>query len=221
MFFSHSFQNKVERIFLIAKHDYLLRYYGSYFGILWAFLNPFFRILIYYVAFSFIILQKSDPQYILHIFLGILMFQFFTETTAKSFNSFRSKGYLIENIGISKYEVFTAEFCSVMLSFLVNMLIYMLFSSFFNISYSFHTLYVIILFITLFILSYGTMLILATINIFYKDFDHLWDIVILGLFWILPIVWKIDGIIQQYHILTFNPLCSIMINIQNVMIYDS
>src|SRR5690554_3875388 len=90
---------RLERIYLFANTDYYARYYGAKLGILWAFLNPFFQIMVYYLAFSYLIFRKSDPQFVLYLFTGIITWQFFAETTKTSINLFMRQRFILQNMG--------------------------------------------------------------------------------------------------------------------------
>ena len=54
--------NSRELIFRLAKNDFKTKYAGSYFGIIWAFVQPIVTILIY--VFVFGLGLKMTPQYL-------------------------------------------------------------------------------------------------------------------------------------------------------------
>ena len=74
--------NQYERIWILAKTDFKLKYYDTFLGMIWAIASPLFRILIYYFVFTFIFTNKI-PNYGLHIFSGLLVWMFFQEATKK------------------------------------------------------------------------------------------------------------------------------------------
>ncbi|HAS36509.1 MAG TPA: ABC transporter permease, partial [Flavobacteriales bacterium] len=75
--FSIELSPRWERVWLLAKMDFLQRYYGSSLGLLWAFLNPLARLLVYYFVFSYLIFKNQDPDFILYLFMGIIVWGFF------------------------------------------------------------------------------------------------------------------------------------------------
>ena len=54
--------NKVERLWLLAKIEFKLRYYENQLGLFWALLKPILDICIYYVVFR-IIMQQEIPAF--------------------------------------------------------------------------------------------------------------------------------------------------------------
>ena len=74
----------------LAKNDFKTRYAGSYFGILWAFVQPMVTILIYIFIFQFGFRVMDTPNgypYALWLIAGIIPWFFFSEATMQSAQS--------------------------------------------------------------------------------------------------------------------------------------
>lgn len=218
----HKTVNRIERILLIAETDYHIRYYGSKLGVLWAFINPFFKILVYYLAFTYLIGTNRDPDFILYIFSGFITWQFFSETSKASIRLFLSKRFILQNVKIVKLDFFLSLIFSKIRGFIVNLTIFFIFSFLFNEpEYSWNLLYLIPILLSLNIFTLGITFYLSTLFIFFKDLDHLWDIVLMAGFWSLPIIWDYHAIIDKYPIMLINPLTIFLINLREVLVYDS
>ena len=111
--------NRIERIWLMAKFDFVTRYYGSFLGLFWALLKPLFQLLIYYFVFT-VIFNNSTEHFLMFLFVGIILFQFFTEAAGGSLRIFKSKRYLLENIQINRLDIFYAAICATFIGFLFN-----------------------------------------------------------------------------------------------------
>jgi len=212
----------MERIGMLASTEYYQRYYGSSLGVVWAFLNPLFRILIYYLAFSYLIFRNRDPQFILYLFLGITIWQYFSENTNKGVSLLRGKKYLIQNVGMAKSDIFIASALSTSVSFGLNILIFCLISFWFEVSFSVNSLLVIALFANLFLIVIGVSMILSTIYLYFSDLKHVWDISLLLGFWTVPIIWDATYVYTTYPFMLYgNPITGILVNLRNVMLYNS
>ena len=74
--------------------------------------------------------------------------------------------------------------------------------------------------LNLFILGNAISLILATLKIYVKDVDHIWDIVILVGFWTNPIFMGLEVFMGRYeYLLYINPVAGIIINTRNALLY--
>ena len=211
--------NRLERIWKLAKIDFKKRYYNSYLGLFWALLNPILKIAIYYTVFT-VIFQNSIENFAFYIFIGFLFWIAFTEATNKSFRLFKSKGYLIENIQLSKIDLFISASLSVMFGFAFNLLAYIVISNIAGsyITWDFTWLPLVILNLMLVLL--GSSLILASIKVFVKDIDMVWSIVLLAGFWATPIFHDSVRLFQVAPWMKWvNPMAGIIVNARDVLMY--
>lgn len=214
-------KERLERIFLFAKTDYHVRYYGSKLGILWAFLNPFFRILVYYFAFSYLIFRQRDPAFVLYLFTGIITWGFFSETTNQIISLFKKQRYILQNIKLPKSDFFVASAASKMYAYLINFLIYFVFSILlFDPVYSYKLLFLLPIFLGLFLFALGISFFLATFYIYLRDLDHIWSIILMAGFWTVPIIWDYKLIYENYSFMLYNPITAFLVNIRQVTLYD-
>lgn len=213
--------NKLERIWILAKTDFRKRYYGTSLGVVWAVINPFFRLLIYYFVFTVFFKIKIE-NYALYLFSGLIIWFFFSESTKKSFSVIKSKRYIIENIGINKLDLFTSSILSTFLGFIFNFIVYLVFSAFFPVQYTLSFFIFVFIVLNLMLLVYAINLILATIHIYLKDLTHVWDMVLLILFWTSPIFYGREVIFKEFAIIGYiNPLAGIISNTREVLLYGS
>ncbi len=211
---------RLERIWLLAKTDFKVRYVDSSLGMIWAFVYPLVRILIYYVVFSFFF-SKEIPNYGFYIFSGIILWMYFQEATKKGLNVIRSKRYLLENIRFNKLDVYYASMLTSLIGFIVNLFVLICLLIIFGITPGWRIIYYPIFIINLMILSLGISLILSTVNVYLKDVTQLWDLVLLLMFWINPIFFAKQKIFNMFPALLYaNPLAGIIINSRDVLMYN-
>ena len=96
-------------IYSLSKREVIGRYRGSYFGILWSFINPLFMLAIYTFVFSMIFKARwnaesdSRTEYALILFAGLLVFNLFSECITKAPSLIQS------NVNYVKKVVFPLE----------------------------------------------------------------------------------------------------------------
>ena len=213
--------NRIERIWLLAKFDFLKRYYGSALGTLWALIYPLTRLFIYYFIFT-VIFSHRIPNFALFLFLGLIVWGFFVEASKNSIMLFKKKRYILENIPINKLDIFYASTCSAIFSLIFNFIVYFIVSLFFSISYSFGDLLFLVLLLNLFIFSLAVSLLLSMLYLQFRDIQHLYDLVILVLFWLSGILFEIKPEMGWYAELLYylTPMMGIIANARSVLIYD-
>ena len=97
--------NRFERIWMLGKVDFRKRYYDSKLGLVWALINPLFRLCVFYYVFT-VLFERGGDNFVLHLFSGLIFWFFFVETTKKALVIFKQKKYLIENISFNKLDLF-------------------------------------------------------------------------------------------------------------------
>ena len=212
--------NRIERIWLLAKADYIGRYYGSALGVLWAFLNPLFQMLIYGVVFT-TIFRIAIPNYALYIFSGVLFWMLFAETTRSAIDVFQTKRYLIENVTIPKIDLFLASLSCAVMAFTVNFFIYLIVSLFFPVHYSWLVVYAPVLIAVIGLIAFSVGLIIGAVSLYFRDLQHLWDIVLMAGWWITPVLYGREQAERIPFLLLVNPLAGVFLGLRDVLLYDT
>ena len=211
--------NRIERIWLMAKFDFLTRYYGSFLGLFWALLKPLFQLAIYYIVFTKVFVSRTE-SFILFLFIGIILFQFFIESAQSSMKIFQTKKYLWENIQVNKLDVFYSATLATLLGFIFNFFAFLIFHFIFGGQISMSAFVFPLILINLLLLILAAQLILSTISIYIKDIQSLWFIIRTGLFWGSGILFDLENLGKKAMYINYvNPLAGIMTNTRNVLIY--
>ncbi len=106
------------------------------------------------------------------------------------------------------------------MGFFFNFFVYILIIVF-NIEYSLMLLFFPLILIELIFLIMAIKMLLAVIQIYLKDINHLWDMLTLLLFWAIPLFYSEDILLEKVPFLPIiNPLAGIMINTRSVILYD-
>ncbi|MFT3934287.1 MAG: ABC transporter permease [Chitinophagaceae bacterium] len=211
--------NKLERLWLLAKIEFKLRYYENKLGLLWALLKPLMDMCIYYVAFK-IILGSDVPAFASYLFIGLVMWNFFMESTSGTIQLLNTKKYLYEYSNMNKLEIYVSTLFANSIGFLFNLIIFLVFYNLFESNakdISIYCLWIIVLFLNLFILSLGVSLILSNIYIFAKDISQIWMVVTSFLFFLSPIFYKLSAFTEKLPGFEYyNPIAGIIINARRV-----
>jgi ABC-2 type transport system permease protein len=213
--------NKLERIWLLAKIEFKLRYYENKLGLLWALIKPIMDITIYYVVFQ-IILKQDIPQFASYLFIGLILWNFFIESTTGTIQILNTKKYLYEYSNMNKLEIYISTLFSNSIGFFFNFIMFLCFYNFFeakSLGISVYNLWIIPIFINLFILSLAVSLILSTIYILAKDITQVWMVFTSFLFFLSPIFYKLSTFKAALPNFDYgNPIAGIIINGRRAML---
>jgi len=216
--------NKVERLWLLAKIEFKLRYYENKLGLLWALIKPLMDIVIYYVVFQ-IIMQQNIPAFASYLFIGLILWNFFVESTTGTIQILSTKKYLYQYSNMNKLEIYVSTLLSNSIGFFFNFCMFLIFYNFLekeSTGLSVQNLWMPAIFLNVFILSLGMSLILSTIYIIAKDISQIWMVVTSFLFFLSPIFYRLSTFKEALPLLEYgNPVAGIIINARRVMMEHS
>ena len=98
----HAFSRYRFLIQQLVSRDFKTKYKRSVLGIVWSFLNPLLTMLVQYVVFS-TLFKSSIPHYPAYLLSGIVLFNFFSETTTVGMTSITANAPLITKVYVPKY----------------------------------------------------------------------------------------------------------------------
>lgn len=214
------------RHFVLARisQDFRARYQNSIFGALWTLLQPLAMITIYTVIFSQIMRAKLPGvehafAYSIYLCSGIIAWGLFSEICSRLINVY------IENANLLKKIQFPKQCLAVIVSgaAIINFgVIFGLFLGFLIITNGFPGIVFVAVFpviMTLIFFGVALGLLLATLNVFFRDVGHFFGIFLTFWFWFTPIVYPISIIPEVHHwVFHLNPLFPIMTAIQTILL---
>jgi ABC-2 type transport system permease protein len=216
--------HKMERIWLLAKIEFKLRYYENRLGLLWALIKPLMDIAIYYTVFQ-IILKQSIPAFASFLFIGLILWNFFIESTSGTIQILNTKKYLYEYSNMNKLEIYVSTIFSNSIGLFFNFVMFLIFYNFLekeSIGPSIYNLWIVVIFLNVFILSLGVSLILSTIYIVAKDITQIWTVFTSFLLYLSPIFYKLKTFRATLpHFDYLNPIAGIIINSRKIMMEGS
>lgn len=207
----------------LVASDFKLRYQGSVLGYVWSLLRPLFMFGVLYVVFTHIIRLGADvPFYPQQLLLGLVLWQFFVESTLSGMNAITGRGDLVRKVSIPKYTVVLSTNLSAFITLCLNLIIVFIFMVIGNVPFRLNIFLAIPLIAELVVLSLGLSFLLATLFVKFRDFSHIWDVVLQVMFYATPIIYALSIVPEKIaKVLSINPLAQIFQDIRSVMITPS
>lgn len=196
-------------IFRLAKNDFKTRYAGSYFGIIWAIVQPVVTIVLYWFVFQIGLKSTSvgDVPFVLWLIAGLIPWFFFSDIITFATNCLLEYSYLVKKVVfnisvIPMVKIISAFF--IHLFFVGFMLIVFCSYGFAPNIYSVQLIYyTFCIFILGLAITYAT----SAIILFFKDLGQIITIFLMVGMWMSPIMWRIEIIPMKYQwIFKANPL---------------
>ena len=197
-------------LYEFVKRDIKLKYRNSFLGIIWSMLNPLLIMVVLTFIFSNIF-KNSIANFPVYCLSGRLLFDFFSQATSQSMNSIVGKSGLIKKIYVPKYLYPLSKVISSFIIFLISLMPLVIIMVVTKVPFTRMNWLIIYPLITLFFTTLGISLILSTVNVFFRDMQHLYSVLMLIIMYMSAIFYSVNIIDPNYlYILKFNPLYPII-----------
>lgn len=191
---------------LLARRDIATRYKRSMLGIAWTMLNPIGMMIVLTVAFSQ--LFKDIPGYPAYVFSGLIVWQFFSQTTTAAMVNLVWGGGLLHRIYLPRTSFALAAVITGMINFLIAMvpLIIVMLILDLPVRISMLFLPVPMLFLVSFALGLGLMI--STLAVYFPDVAEMYQIFLAAWMYLTPIFYPESILPDNIHwfITRLNPL---------------
>lgn len=205
-----AYSNFLNLIWTLVKGDFRLRYQGSYLGYLWTLFKPLLLFGVIYLVFS-VFMPSPSEDYALNLLLGIIIWNFFAESTTTGMASILAKRELITKIFFPRDLIVLAATLTSLITFLLNLVIFAVIYLFSQHLPDFSAFAFLIHIPLLYLFATGLALILASLVVKFQDLQHIWEVLLQIFFWLTPIIYPLSLIPEKYQgIILLNPLARII-----------
>ncbi|MEO5690983.1 MAG: ABC transporter permease [Candidatus Saccharimonadales bacterium] len=200
--------------------DFKVRYQGSVLGYFWSVLKPLLLFGVLYILFTYVApIGKGVEHYGVSLLLGIVIWNFFAETTMVGASSVVANGDLIRKISIPRYLVVVASTVSALINLSISMVVVIIFAFANGIYPTLSWLLIFLLILELFILGTGMAFILATAYVKFRDVTYIWEVVLQVGFYGSAIIVPMVIVPSQYHDwFLMNPIVQIVQDARHLLI---
>jgi len=195
----------ITRIYALSKRNVILRYKNSLVGFFWGFFKPLLYLLIFIVIFS--AQFPSVNNYILYATSGLIFWFFFSNVTNQAIGTIVGSSGLIKSLNIPPVSFPVSELIGELFNFSLTLVVFLVVMYWFGLGYSFRLLLIIPCTILFSIFSLGVILLLSSLNVFFRDIGIIWGTVQPALFYITPIAYP-ESLLKGHNmfIIKCNPV---------------
>jgi ABC-2 type transport system permease protein len=181
-----------ELLGLLIRREITSRYKDSSLGIIWSLFRPIAQLLIYYFAIGIVLgAARGVPDFAVFVFIGLTAWGLFAEILSSATTSIVGNAGIIKKVYLPR-EVFPLSAVgSSLFAFAVQLVILIIATIVIGAPPITPDLaYAPLAFLV--ILTFGSAVgfLLAGLNVFFRDVQHIIDVVIVMLFWASPIVYS-------------------------------
>ena len=185
--FLHNFRKYKFLLYQLVSRDIKTKYRKSVLGVFWSFLEPLLTMIVLTIIFSTIFKGFGVENYPVYLLTGRLIFTFFSGGTSAAMRSIRSSANILKTVYVPKYIYSLSAILSNFVTFLLSLIVLFLVMAVTNAPFTIYIIFTSLPIMALLFFTIGAGLILATVNVFFRDLEHLYGVFLTLLMYATPI----------------------------------
>lgn len=179
-----------ELLGLIVRKELKVRYRGSVLGLLWSYVKPGVQFIVFYFALGVFLGLNKQPNFVIYMFSGIILVNFFSEAFSNATRSVVANGALVKKIFLPRELFPVASVWVAVVHFLPQFLILLIACFSFGWSPTIvQLLGAIAAFVIVALLSLGLGLLFAAANVMFRDSENIVDLMLMMATWLSPVLY--------------------------------
>lgn len=209
----------------LAFSDFKKRFVGSYFGVVWMFVQPLATVLVYTLIFQ-IGFRATPPipniPYVVWLIAGIVPWFYFQETLIQNTNCLYEYNFLVKKVVFNISLLPIIKLVSTTLSHLCFIIILFIALIIAKVDFSFQWFLIFYYSFMLSLLILGLSYITSSINVFFKDMAQIVNILLQFGIWMCPIMYDESLFSNKSELISkllmLNPMYYIINGYRNALI---
>jgi ABC-2 type transport system permease protein len=205
---------------LLVRREISARYQGSFLGLLWSYINPLSHFLVYWAVIGGILgLHRTVPNFPVHIFAGLIVVHFFTETFGAGTRSIVRNRTIVQKMPLPR-EMFPVATMLVSLYHVVPQVVILVVVCLLEgwTPDPAGMLAMVLALLVIMLIGTASALVFSVANVFFRDFGNIVNVLQMFVRFGVPMIYPysiIDerfGRFAQYY--TWNPLADAVLLFQ-------
>lgn len=209
-------------LFELVKKNIKLKYRRSYLGILWTLVEPLLTMIVLTLVFG-TLFGKDDRTYPVYILCGRLLYSFFSSASKAGLKAVSGNAAMIKKVYVPKYIYVVAAIISNFVTFVISLVVLVGVAAVLRVEPTWHIVEGLIPLVILFVMTLGIGLILATLNVFFRDIEYIWSVLTMLIMYASAIFYTTERVINTGNgwVFNVNPIYMCIANFRNAVLYGT
>jgi ABC-2 type transport system permease protein len=207
----------------LIRKDLKVKYKNSALGFMWSLANPLLYLVVFYVVFSKI-LGNGVPNFPVLLMSGLLVWNFFNMATLTATGAVVGSANLVKKVRFPRIVLPLASVGFAGVHFVLQLVVLFAFMGVFYRDFVGPQLVLLLPALAVALLFTVAMALLASsLNVRFRDIEHLLEVALLAWFWLTPIVYQVALVRQKltghglFWAYMINPMTSVVVAMQRAI----
>ena len=172
--------------------DLKVRYKSSVLGFVWSLLNPLLMMVVFTFVFTVIFPTNGKEDFPIFFLAGLLPWQFFANSINMTTRSIVDNAHLIKKVYFPREALPIAGVLSHLVNFLLALVVFFALFPLFRVRVTGWVLLLPVIILIQLLFTLGLAFVLSTMNVFYRDTQHIMETLMLIWFFLTPIFYSLE-----------------------------
>jgi ABC-2 type transport system permease protein len=205
----------------LVRKDLKVKYKGSALGFVWSLANPLLYLAVFTLVFN-VFLRAGVPNFAVHFMAGMLCWNFFLMATGSATGSVVGAGNLVKKVPFPRIVLPLATVGFAGVQSLLQFGVFLGFLLAFYRDFLGQQLWLVIPALAVLVtFTMAVSLLVASLNVIYRDVQHLYELMTLAWFWLNPIVYPVtvvrDAMRGWFWVYMLNPTAAVITSMQRAI----
>lgn len=210
----------------LVRKEVAVKYKSSVLGVAWSMLNPVLYLAIFSLIFS-VVLRNNIQHFAVYLLSGLLAWNFFSTTLGLASRSVVDNANLVTKVYFPREILPLASEGAALVDFGLQALVLALFMLAFRVFHpGLNLLLLPLALLVLLLFSSALALVVAALNVRYRDTQHLLNLLLLMWFWGTPVVYASGRVydshtsflgVSLFHLFLVNPVGDVVLGFQRAL----
>ena len=181
--------------YTLAATDFKLRFFGSALGYLWTLMRPLLLFGVLYFVFTEVVrFGGGIKDYPVYLLAAIMLFTFFSETTARGVTSLVERENLLRKVRFPRMVIPLSVTLNALFNLGLNLIVVFVFVLASGIEPRWTWLELIPLIALLVALATGVTMLLSALYVRFRDMQPIWEVALQMLFYASPVIYVTEAL---------------------------
>jgi lipopolysaccharide transport system permease protein len=202
-----------ELFYILSWRDIKVRYKQTVIGVGWSIIQPLLTMIVFSVVFGGIakLPTEGTVPYPILVLLGLLPWQFFSNSLTQCSNSLIGNTNLISKVYFPRLIVPASSIITSFVDFMISFVILIGMMFYYQFVPSWQMIFIPIFLIITFFASLGVGLLLTTLNVKYRDFRYIVPFIVQFGIYISPVGFSSNVVPEKWQLLySLNPMVGVI-----------
>jgi ABC-2 type transport system permease protein len=207
----------------LVRKDLKVKYKNSALGFLWSLANPLLYLVVFDLVFS-VFLKSNVPYFAVMFMSGLLVWNFFNLSTLSATGVVVGSANLVRKVRFPRVVLPLASVGFAAVHFVLQMLVFFVFLlAFYRAFIGPQLMLLVPALAVVIVFTVAMALLVSSLNVRYRDTEHLLEIALLAWFWLTPIVYpvsRVQGELVPRHLFwafMINPMTAVVASMQRAI----